>query len=229
MQDGSLCTCDTACSSACVNAGLGNFVSSTGTCARSQVPQVWSCPLASYHGGNGCDCGCGALDPDCSSAAASACTTCNAKGSCATSCSQIATAKNATCSDVPAGWKCSPAFYSRGDGCDCGCGALDNDCLNGTRGACDFCFNPGSCAKTDCFDVLGDRNWLCTVPVPPTTWTCIPENWDDVDNVCDCGCGAVDPDCYDATRTSCERCVETGSCNFFQCEQISITNNATCM
>jgi hypothetical protein len=225
---GALCTCMDACASGCPGANLGTVVSATGTCTHTDVPQLWACSLASYHGGDGCQCGCGAVDPDCPSAAASVCAgSCNVRGSCASTCADIAPANNATCSDVPAAWHCSPAFYGGNDGCDCGCGATDPDCLNSTLGACDFCTNPGSCAKA-CTDVLPQRNELCMPPTVPAGWNCPPEKYDARDG-CDCGCGVVDPDCADATAASCDTCVETGSCNFFECQQIAPNDNAHCM
>jgi len=46
---------------------------------------------------------------------------------------------------VPAEWRCSSSFFATGDGCDCGCGAVDPDCADETVGSCDYCDNIGSC------------------------------------------------------------------------------------
>jgi cysteine-rich repeat protein len=46
---------------------------------------------------------------------------------------------------VPGTWTCSSSFFGTGDGCDCGCGALDPDCRSALVGACDYCDNQGSC------------------------------------------------------------------------------------
>ena len=46
---------------------------------------------------------------------------------------------------VPAAWACSASFFGTGDGCDCGCGALDPDCRSASVNACDYCDNQGSC------------------------------------------------------------------------------------
>ncbi|RYF10783.1 MAG: hypothetical protein EOO40_04535, partial [Deltaproteobacteria bacterium] len=43
----------------------GHFVSSLGTC----VPDGWYCGPMYYAAADGCDCDCGAVDPDCGSAA----------------------------------------------------------------------------------------------------------------------------------------------------------------
>ena len=46
---------------------------------------------------------------------------------------------------VPGAWACSASFFGTGDGCDCGCGALDPDCRSASVNACDYCDNQGSC------------------------------------------------------------------------------------
>jgi len=48
-------------------------------CVESaNVPAAWLCPLNNYGTADGCDCGCGALDPDCADATAAACLWCDA-------------------------------------------------------------------------------------------------------------------------------------------------------
>ena len=158
---GQLCTCDMVCGRACPKSGLGNLVSSEGTCAHTVVPVLWSCPLTGYGTGDGCTCGCGAVDPDCAGPGASVCKLCNANGSCAKNCTQIQPIDNASCADVPPEWTCSPGFFGRGDGCDCGCGAVDPDCADATQAACEFCGNPGACALTACDDILPGDNAHC--------------------------------------------------------------------
>ena len=32
---------------------------------------------------------------------------------------------------IPAAWTCTPSYFAGDDGCDCGCGALDPDCVGG--------------------------------------------------------------------------------------------------
>lgn len=37
-------------------------------------------------------------------------------------------------------WSCDPSWQGAGDGCDCGCGAVDPDCTGTSLGACDYLF-----------------------------------------------------------------------------------------
>lgn len=64
---------------------------------------------------------------------------------------------------APREWTCDPAAYGRGDGCDCGCGALDPDCDGVSAAtACAFCDAVGSCApKGDCNAIRKDLNFAC--------------------------------------------------------------------
>lgn len=64
-------------------------------------------------------------------------------------------------------------------------------------------------------------------PLPPE-WTCGQASWD-TDDGCDCGCGAVDPDCPNPTAEACDSCTLPGSCAEGQgCEAIMSGNNAIC-
>lgn len=63
--------------------------------------------------------------------------------------------------EVPDEWTCNVDYYSTNDGCDCGCGALDPDCMNPTVSACEFCGGPGSCADDDCGNVQVANNAVC--------------------------------------------------------------------
>jgi hypothetical protein len=78
----------------------------------------WTCSVAAYDAGDGCDCDCGSRDPDCDLDWRSVlnCTAdefCNAQGA---------------CEAVPGGWDCDATFYDARDGCDCACGVYDPDC-----------------------------------------------------------------------------------------------------
>ena len=59
-------------------------------------------------------------------------------------------------------WTCPQAYYGTADGCDCGCGALDPDCVDGTVASCEFCDVQGSCSYLPCpGDIDPAKNWLC--------------------------------------------------------------------
>jgi len=156
-------SCAAVCTNGCSSdVTFGTYVSgsASGSCKVSNIPVQWSCKLSQYGTGDGCDCGCGAVDPDCTSAAASACDYCAGTGSCASSCAGISATNNATCTGVPAGWHCAPSFYGSGDGCDCGCGVVDPDCTSSAASACAFCGNGGSCTFS-CSTISATNNALC--------------------------------------------------------------------
>ena len=156
--------CDSDSRSACV------FCNAVGSCSEfgglcpgaidannnavCDVAAAWTCDLAAYDGGDGCDCGCGLIDPDCDGVGGvGACDTCNLAGSCAppdtTQCEGVVNAiNNSACSPV-LGWTCDPSFYAANDGCDCGCGVKDPDCNGGEVDACEFCNEVGSCAENE--------------------------------------------------------------------------------
>ena len=61
----------------------------------------------------------------------------------------------------------------------------------------------------------------------PEGWTCPPDWFGD--GFCDCGCGALDSDCTDATVESCEFCGWYGSCQASQaCSGIVPDENWLC-
>ncbi len=45
------------------------------------------------------------------------------------------------------GWACDPSFFGNHDGCHCGCGVIDPDCIDATAGSCDFCDKKSSCSQ----------------------------------------------------------------------------------
>lgn len=59
----------------------GGWSSSWGSSSTGSAGQ-WTCPLEFYGTGDGCDCGCGVVDPDCSSEFPDACEYCEADGAC---------------------------------------------------------------------------------------------------------------------------------------------------
>jgi hypothetical protein len=160
----------------------------------------WTCNLSHYGTNDGCDCGCGVPDPDCG---ANGCTD---KGCLETDqCDYCHRAATLPDGGVPAsddfreykacnGWTCgdeSAAAWANAE-CDCGCGKPDPFCRQADRkscsesgcqtATCDYCNQSGS-ARAEC---TGDR-WA-------TSGSCKRIHYG-LDGKCDCGCGAIDPDC----------------------------------
>lgn len=126
-------------------------------------------------------------------------------------------------------WNCDPDYYGTDDGCDCGCGIVDPDCADGDIATCEYCNDQGSCNIWDCPGTIDPADTANCAPVEgvPDEWTCNPSYYGD--GTCDCGCGAVDSDCADATVDSCEVCVEDGSCGNGDCPaNIDPVDNSSC-
>ncbi|MCB9506967.1 MAG: trypsin-like peptidase domain-containing protein [Myxococcales bacterium] len=86
---------------------------------------------------------------------------------------------------APSEWTCVEATFAAADGCDCRCGAYDPDCDDPTTPV--FGCAVGEACGTDA---------MClALPDGGVTdeWSCNPARW--LDGVCDCDCGAADPDC----------------------------------
>lgn len=147
-------------------------------CVR-RPPDDWTCIEEWYDTSDGCDCGCGAVDPDCSKDDQSLfCPNSPLNPS-----ESICDEQTNRC--LPQAWTCSPFWYDTSDGCDCGCGAVDPDCSKDDQSL--FCPNsPLSPSESIC----DEETNRCL----PQTWTCSPF-WYDTSDGCDCGCGATDPDC----------------------------------
>jgi hypothetical protein len=173
-------------------------------CGHSSAPETWLCDRLLWENGE-CDCGCGVADIDCV-----------AGGCAAPGCGEPADCKQ--CHDAklkpydcaappPAGWLCLPHLYGICE-CDCGCGVA---CPNPCSGP--ICTEPG-CEASGCARCFDGRNWFNCGHLPPSEWSCDPKRFADQDHICDCGCGAPDPDCSDAgcaapgcEAPACERCV----------------------
>ncbi len=167
-------------------------------------PSGWSCDKELYAGWAGgtntlCNCGCGPFDPDCPDGEHQSCEKCEPE-------------VKEWC--VPRGWTCKDSRWDNGI-CDCGCGVMDEDCNGSTRIECSQC-PEGSCAGefnggcgTDFAPIRPDDNAQCKDI--PSGWTCTVASYFDGE-ICDCGCGVLDPDCHeDARDTACDRC-PAGSC-----------------
>ena len=110
--------------------GQGQICAPDATCQGPDVPAEWSCDWSFFDANDGCDCACGAVDPDClqDSSAPYNCDegqVCGADGACRT----LDTALSAPPVPVPPEWHCDETWYGDDQGCDCECGAVDPDCL----------------------------------------------------------------------------------------------------
>lgn len=59
----------------------------------------------------------------------------------------------------PKGWVCDASWYGTDDGCDCGCGIVDDDCVDMLAESCDYCVG---CAD-NCGDIDPENNAACVV------------------------------------------------------------------
>lgn len=120
--------------------------------------------------------------------------------------------QDASADGVPIAWICEDKWYIDAT-CDCGCGAPDPICFGEGCSAVGCCM-PASCAGLGCAycaNAGGDTAELCGFSEPPVdgpadgvtdappdgvpaAWVC-DDAWYGDGGVCDCGCGAPDPDC----------------------------------
>lgn len=116
----------------------------------ANAPAGWDCAPSYYDRNDGCDCGCGIIDPDCSNGGEEACD----YEWCPTAVS-LDPNQNWQCESesddgqeeagspsVPDAWSCSVGFYGTDDGCDCGCGVHDPDCVSSSASACQYEYCP---------------------------------------------------------------------------------------
>ncbi len=129
---------------------------------------------------------------------------------------------------APEGWTCASEAFSD-IVCSCGCGVQDGACQENVISDCESCDEVGACneAGAGCPGGLDQTDpTLCSPTVPPG-WTCAAEALND--DACHCGCGEQDPECVDATASSCEVCDSSGSCEAGPgCGSIDPTDNSTC-
>ncbi|TVQ98711.1 MAG: serine protease [Deltaproteobacteria bacterium] len=130
----------------------------------------------------------------------------------------------------PEGWTCEPALYGRGNACHCNCGVWDPACVDPLLPV-EGCNENEAC--------LPDATCGPPPDVPPA-WSCSPEHFAAGDGICDCACGAPDPDCLNATETrGCphgSRCAPDGICipdsagppEDWTCEPTDHDNGRTC-
>jgi hypothetical protein len=179
----------------------------SGAVLNDMVPPFngWTCIATAWGGGDGCDCGCGAVDPDCKSSQTCTAPACNAS-ECKTC--HDKTGRTVPCDNALHDWTCDPQRYGSGDGCDCGCGVPDPDCAD--KGCKDYGCRDAACKRCTDTNFANDRLVGCT---PSDAWKCDASHYGTGDG-CDCGCGAHDPDCpagpdctgKDCQDVSCEYC-----------------------
>jgi hypothetical protein len=157
-------------------------------------PTGWTCPAEFFGSDDGCDCGCGELDPDCPQSATV--DSCGYVG-CVDGPAGLVDGDITTCTSteplvtVPEAWTCIPGYYGADDGCDCGCGEPDPDCAEGVKAEdCQFTWCETELDAADisqCGDAEPDRTG------PPGCFECldgnvIPRPWQ-CDYIRDCRFG----------------------------------------
>ena len=199
--------CDCGCGTADPDCGTDNGCTSYGcradACNRCTdtaltedrlvgcAPAQWTCELSHYGTHDGCDCGCGIADPDCGSG--NGCTDSACQNDKCDYCHKGS-------SDGPAdyqicnGWSCGTtddAAWKNAE-CDCGCGKPDPYCRLTERVGC----TDSGCKTATCeyCNSTGNARAQCDGPKWSNLGTCELKNYG-LDGKCDCGCGAIDPDC----------------------------------
>ena len=168
-------------------------------------PKAWTCAPESYAANDGCDCACGAPDPDClaprtsGGPAVRGCPSsspyCSRDGQCVAAClsgfvSECNVYKQGD-ETVFLAHNCRPEGGMKAEECDSG----------------DICLYRG---------FAGGEEAKCAAP-PVPGWTCWERDYND-GSKCHCECGALDPDCPNAFAkvVTCEddpdRCAEDPSC-----------------
>lgn len=144
-----------------------------------------------------------------------------------------------SCSDADCDDQNAAVFPGAVEQCNLG---IDFDC-DGVVCDCIDADLDGSCSDQDCDDqdpgISPNNAEFCGDGIDqncngsdleclPPGWTCDPAFYGALDG-CDCGCGAVDPDCSDATVTACTYCDDRGSCaEVGGCALISPMDNSVC-
>lgn len=116
-------------------------------------PPEWTCPPGWWNAREGCDCECGARDPDC-----------DVPGQRVYRCGDGQTCDAAGhCADGEGAWFCPESYYGTRDGCDCECGAYDPDCDDPSQPIlnCPSGYHCGPSGR--CLDEEGRpaRRWFC--------------------------------------------------------------------
>jgi V8-like Glu-specific endopeptidase len=126
----------------------------------------WTCDPGNFGAGDGCDCECGAFDPDCADPGQTVLNCevgniCDATGECVSE--TTPPDPDPEPDTVPAAWTCDPELYDAADGCDCECGAYDPDCADPDADiynctAEQLCGDDGLCVDPDDIEDPGTPN-----------------------------------------------------------------------
>jgi hypothetical protein len=167
-------------------------------------PAQWTCDLGHYGTKDGCDCGCGIADPDCGSG--NGCTDVSCQND---KCDYCHTGGGETDYQICNGWTCGTAedLAWKEDKCDCGCGKPDPRCRAVDRIGC----TESGCTTATCefCNSTGAARAECDGPKWSTEGTCARRIYG-LDGKCDCGCGAIDPDCGEDEGCSDPYCAAKG-------------------
>ncbi len=97
-----------------------NVADVSGDLGQPLIPAEWTCDPGFFAANDGCDCVCGAYDPDCDVPGTTyGCEQDPAGAYCGA---------DALCSNVPVWWECDADQLGDGTTCDCDCGGPDPDC-----------------------------------------------------------------------------------------------------
>ena len=119
------------------------------------VPIGYTCPAPTFNSNDGCDCECGAEDPDCRGVTSES-SDCQAGSVCFRGQCVLAPTLSPTLSPVaptiPPQYTCPAPTFASNDGCNCECGAIDPDCRSTISPSSDcasgFVCNAGNCVLT---------------------------------------------------------------------------------
>ena len=156
-----LCNVEPLCGDGLCN-GDETFEDCPGDCEAPEVIDPdWACDPSYYDAGDGCDCECGAYDPDCDDPRQQVINClegefCNDAGECDSDdvIPGPGPGPEPEPNPIPDGWVCDAAFFNAGDGCDCECGAYDLDCDDASQTVYNclptqFCDMAGECADPE--------------------------------------------------------------------------------
>ena len=215
-----------------------------GVCEPLPIPAAWNCAKTAFADGQTCECGCGAVDPDCGDAAkpvvgcksAGACQANGACPVCAPSCA------GKVCGDDGCGGVCGACVDPDKPSCSAGtCVACVPACSgktcgdDGCGGSCGACAAGQLCAAGTCAYPSADQscNGHCGGLAPAgcaCTAGCASEGTCCVDvGVCGCVADCNNKSCGDdGCGGSCGACGAGTVCTSGQCQIVGGCDNAMC-